>query len=71
MLNTGSFELFTYSLQYNISEAFFKGQYRHDQQDMELECLFYMKLGDCLTENNSLYYKVILPLLPHKWASNF
>ena len=37
MLNTESFQLLTWSLKYNISEAFFnlKGKYHHDQQDMD------------------------------------
>ena len=39
-----------------------KGQYRHDQQDMESECLFSMKFP---------HDKVTLPLLLHKCASNF
>ena len=46
-----------------LSVGGLKGQYRHDQQGIELECSCYI---DSVTENNTPHDTVILPLLLHK-----
>ena len=44
------------------------GQYRSDQQGMELE---HSTEINSVTENNTAHDKVILMLLLYEWASNF